>query len=75
MNDRIRRIVGFITTVVMVFSLAETLWAVTCPPADRMANVVVAPEDGAPQCDGCRNAPRDEQGDEERPCPFGPLEP
>jgi|HigsolmetaAR202D_1030399.scaffolds.fasta_scaffold02908_10 hypothetical protein len=73
MNDRIRRIVGFITTVVMVFSLAETIWASTCSPADGPANVIVAPEDGPPRCDGCRPAPHDEHGDDERPCPFGPV--
>jgi len=68
-----RRIAGIITTVVMVLSLAEIAWAATCPPADGTASVVVLSEDGLPQCDGCRHAPRGEHGDEERPCPFGPV--
>lgn len=73
MNRRVRFVAGLVTTVVMVFSLAETIWAATCSPANGPANAVVAGAEGVPQCDGCLPASHDEHGDDRPGCPFGPV--
>lgn len=73
MTRRTRYIAGVVTTVVMIFSLAGTIWAATCMPASGPADAVVAAEDGMPACYCCLPAPNDERGDDERRCPFGPA--
>lgn len=75
MQRRLRFVAGLVTTVAMVISLAETIWAATCLPMNGPANAVVAAENGMAACDGCRPAPHDQPGDDERPCPFGPVAP
>ena len=73
MTDRIRLLAGLVTTVVTVFSLAATVWAATCMPVSGPANAAVAAEDGMPPCDHCLPPAKDERGDDERRCPFGPA--
>ena len=75
MNRRIRSVAGFLALLAFTFSFSEAVWASTCLPGMRMAEVVVMPEGASSESmESAPMATHDERdsrgGDNPRPCPF-----
>ena len=75
-NRRVRFIAGLITLIVMTFSLAEGVWAASCPATMKAMNMGEAPaasDEETPPCPDCATGHPDERGRHHLPdCPFGP---
>ncbi|MBT8334987.1 MAG: hypothetical protein KJO11_00185 [Gemmatimonadetes bacterium] len=75
MNRRIRPVAGLLALLAFTFSFSEAVWASTCLPGMRMAEVVVMSEGAASESiESTPISTHDERdsrgGDNPRPCPF-----
>jgi hypothetical protein len=71
------RIGGTLALAAMTLFLVETVWASTCAPGMDMSDLAMALDDhGSPPPDDCMHGwkghgTNEEDGDDDRPCPFG----
>lgn len=76
MNRRLRFIAGLITLIVTTFSLAEGVWAASCPPTMKtmeMGEFPAASDEEMPPCPDCLTGHPEEGRRHSLPdCPFGP---
>jgi hypothetical protein len=77
MKPRTHRIGATLALAAMTLFLVETVWASTCAPGMDMSDPAMAMDDhGSPPADDCMHgwkghATNEEDGDDDRPCPFG----
>lgn len=69
---------GTLALVALTLFVVESVWASTCAPGMDMEDVAMAVADEAPPPHDCMHGwnghgDGDEDADDERPCPFGPV--